>query len=503
MIVLTTGTPGSGKTLFAVHTIVEREQSNAKHLKLNPHIFNRNFEKIENNCDKQILINVSDFDGDQKVYEDMRNALAEYDQTSISVSTLFDSFQSFSGFSLEQRYEAYFYDSVIYNLILDLINNQLDLKLEHILHVRQQYADINGLKVDHVLKTPDDWRTTPDGSIVYYDEAQQHERYRSGTQSNKDEIVQKLQVHRHTGHDIWFITQSPRFLNAFVLDLVGEHYHLHRPYGAKLASVYYWRSCRKQPQSTASRELAENEFLFKYPKSLFKHYKSATSHSVKFKIPKKFFIIGTVAICLGIFVWNMVFSDKTQKFINPELVKEESSQNNQQGDKQQAASIAPDLLDQECRKGINVEKPECVEWFDSKSKQNNSESNIQRVSYNPDTPFDQQEIQDSIQYEVTAMPVFSGCTKFNGKYYAYTQQGTKLNVTSEDCRKLIENGDRPFNYFKDTQQQAQQQPIYQESQVSEKSYIEYLSKRYKDDSNLQLNTQVQQNSQTIPIQGTI
>lgn len=474
MIVLTTGTPGSGKTLFAVHTIVEREKSNAKHLKLNPHIFNRNFEKIENNCDKQIFINVSDFDGDQKVYEDMRNALAEYDQTNISVSTLFDSFQSFSGFSLEQRYEAYFYDTVIYNLILNLINNQLDLKLEHILDVRQQYADINGLKVDHVLKTPDDWRTTPDGSIVYYDEAQQHERYRSGTQSNKDEIVQKLQVHRHTGHDIWFITQSPRFLNAFVLDLVGEHYHLHRPYGAKLASVYYWRSCRKQPQSTASRELAENEFLFKYPKSLFNHYKSATSHSVKFKIPKKFFIISAVAICLGIFVWNMLFSDKTQKFINPESVKEESNQEkNQQGDKQQAASIAPDQLDQECRKGINVERPECVQWFDSKSKQNNSDSNIQRVSYNPDTPFDQQEIQDSIQYDVTAMPVFSGCTKFNGKYYAYTQQGTKLNVSSEDCRKLIENGDRPFNYFAKQQQQ-------------------------------QFNSaQVQQNNQIVPVQGAI
>lgn len=466
MIVLTTGTPGSGKTLFAVHTIVEREKSNAKHLKLNPHIFNRNFEKIENNCDKQIFINVSDFDGDQKVYEDMRNALAEYDQTNITVSTLFDSFQSFSGFSLEQRYEAYFYDTVIYNLILNLINNQLDLKLEHILDVRQQYADINGLKVDHVLKTPDDWRTTPDGSIVYYDEAQQHERYRSGTQSNKDEIVQKLQVHRHTGHDIWFITQSPRFLNAFVLDLVGEHYHLHRPYGAKLASVYYWRSCRKQPQSTASRELAENEFLFKYPKSLFNHYKSATSHSVKFKIPKKFFIISVVAICLGIFVWNMIFSDKTQKFINPESAKEEPNQEkNQQGDKQQAASIAPDQLDQECRKGVNVEKPECVQWFDSKSKQNNSESNIQRVSYNPDTPFDQQEIQDSIQYDVTAMPVFSGCTKFNGKYYAYTQQGTKLNVSSEDCRKLIENGDRPFNYFAKQQQQQFNSAQVQQNQI--------------------------------------
>lgn len=59
------------------------------------------------------------------------------------------------------------------------------------------------------------------------------------------------------------------------------------------------------------------------------------------------------------------------------------------------------------------------------------------------------------------MPVFSGCTKFNGKYYAYTQQGTKLNVSSEDCRKLIENGDRPFNYFASSQQQQSQQPQQQ------------------------------------------
>src|SRR5690606_19680957 len=105
--------------------------------------------------------------------------------------------------------------------------------------------------------------------------------------------------------------------------------------------------------------MAETEFLLKHPKFLFKYYKSATLHSVKFKIPKKFFIIGAVAICLGIFVWNMIFSDKTQKFINPESVKEEPNQEkNQQGDKQETASIAPDQLDQECRKDINAEKPE-------------------------------------------------------------------------------------------------------------------------------------------------
>jgi len=447
MIILTTGTPGSGKTLFAVSKIIEREQQNEKHLKLNPKIFERNYSIIEVNCDKEILIESSVFDGDQKLYEDIRNVLKPSDNQKITLSQFFDQFQSFGGLSLSNRYETYFYDSAIYNELIKYINNQLDLKLEYILDVRQQYSDINGLKVDHVLKTPDDWRTTPDGSIVYYDESQQHERFRSGTSANKDEIVQKLQVHRHTGHDIWFITQSPRFLNAFVLDLVGEHYHLHRPYGAKLASVYYWRSCRKQPQSQASKEVSENEFLFKYPKDLFNYYKSATSHSVKFKIPKKVWYILLAIIVLLIFVFNMLFNDKTQKFIKPDSsvsVKEQSKQNN-------AFPISQDQLSTECRKGINVEKPECVKYFDELSTGVNNENGTYTIKYDPNKPYDVP--YDQFQYQVTSTPQFVGCVEWQGKYYAYTQQGTRLNVPQTDCERYM-NGDRPFNPMYQPQQQG-------------------------------------------------
>ncbi|EYT12631.1 zonular occludens toxin domain protein [Acinetobacter sp. 1592897] len=39
--------------------------------------------------------------------------------------------------------------------------------------------------------------------------------------------------------------------------------------------------------------------------------------------------------------------------------------------------------------------------------------------------------------------------KKHGKYVAYTQQGTVLHdVSQSDCRKLIEDGDRPFITFK-------------------------------------------------------
>ncbi|WP_151833304.1 hypothetical protein [Acinetobacter ursingii] len=66
---------------------------------------------------------------------------------------------------------------------------------------------------------------------------------------------------------------------------------------------------------------------------------------------------------------------------------------------------------------------------------------------NPTQPYNQ-DIQQQVSYQVTAKPVFSGCIKKNGRYYGYTQQGTLLDVTQSDCKRLIENGDRPFNYFR-------------------------------------------------------
>ena len=86
---------------------------------------------------------------------------------------------------------------------------------------------------------------------------------------------------------------------------------------------------------------------------------------------------------------------------------------------------------------------------------NNNQDNMS-VSYNPNKPFDNSHIQESIKYNVTAKPVFSGCIKKNGKYVAYTQQGTILNeVSSADCQKLIEQNDRPFNYFASENQQRE------------------------------------------------
>ena len=34
---------------------------------------------------------------------------------------------------------------------------------------REIFADIDGLSIDGIEKSPEDWRETPDGSIVVYD----------------------------------------------------------------------------------------------------------------------------------------------------------------------------------------------------------------------------------------------------------------------------------------------------------------------------------------------
>lgn len=126
-----------------------------------------------------------------------------------------------------------------------------------------------------------------------------------------------------------------------------------------------------------------------------------------------------------------------------------------------ASPVASDLS-VECRKGVNVEKPECVKWFDDLSKNKGSVSTGDNgqmvVAYNPVQPFDDQ-IQKSVSYQVTAKPVFSGCIKKNGRYVGYTQQGTIIDVSQDDCRRLLENNERPFNYFAQDQNQQSQRSV--------------------------------------------
>lgn len=183
---------------------------------------------------------------------------------------------------------------------------------------RNFYADINGLKIDGVLPSPDDWRDTPEGSTIIYDEAQLRDVFAANRGASKEQIVRDLTIHRHGNRDIWFITQMPRLLHNDVLDVTNEHIHLVRPYGANLASCYFWRQVEKTPDGRTAKDRAENNYIFNYRKDLYKYYNSAVEHTVKLKLPKKLFImVGALIVIIGL-IMKFAMSSETDKFINPE-----------------------------------------------------------------------------------------------------------------------------------------------------------------------------------------
>lgn len=311
---------------------------------------------------------------------------------------------------------------------------------------REIFADIDGLNIDGIEKSPEDWRETPDGSIVIYDEAQQHTRFAATRgQRSQDEIVQAMEVHRHTGHDIIFITQSPKFLHNHILDLVGEHYHLHRPYGASLATAYYWRRAVRNPASQTQKALVENEFLFKYPKDLFKVYKSSNEHNVKFKLPKKLWLIIGAIVLMSAFVYKITFSDNTQKFFNGDSGIGEQAKKAKDNPFDIGKNGAP------ASKATDQAKPDTANG--SATGGNDLNRNYSKIAYDPNKPFDTD--YSEYQYQARQAPRLAGCMqKPKGDCTCYDQQGVTLKVSKTDCKAAIK--ELPFNPFQDSQQYAQQ-----------------------------------------------
>ena len=99
--------------------------------------------------------------------------------------------------------------------------------------------------------------------------------------------------------------------------------------------------------------------------------------------------------------------------------------------------------------------------------------------------------QSHLTYEVTAKPVFAGCAKFNGQYIAYTQQGTRLKVSQADCRRVINDGDRPFNYFAQKQEinPVQQSPDDHYKKAYQENIARLDAERYAKSQDAQVKSE--------------
>lgn len=197
--------------------------------------------------------------------------------------------------------------------------NQILIKDGH--EPREIYSDIDGLTIEGVKQSPDDWRDAPDGSIVVYDECQQKFGPDGQGRSGRADI-QEFETHRHRGFDIILITQHPKLLHAHIRRLVGKHYHVERMYGTQNAKIYQ-RDGQIDIDKQAQLSKLDN-FVWSYPKKHFGKYKSATLHTHKAHLPKflKRAIIGITII--GILIYFI--SPYAMKFFTSSFAKVEETQ---------------------------------------------------------------------------------------------------------------------------------------------------------------------------------
>lgn len=397
-----TGTPGSGKTLYAVSLIIDLEKQNTKNLPLNPAIYEHNKKIIEEN----------------NLEHEFHHALDLKDNVQLFDDDYFDLFKE------AERHELYYQKSTFYNSIVQRVKETYpDLKLKELKPVRTIYADINGLKIPHLRKSPDDWRDAPDGSIIFYDEIQQRATYKEERKTN--DIIEGLQTHRHRGFDIYAITQFPSLVHSNFRAVVGLHYHLHRGWGMPSATVYVWAYVVINPNDAGKKALSERSFRFNYPKDLFKYYKSATVHTHKMRIPQKFIFIVFGILVAGFFAGKQLFF--TDNFLT-QVAGSES-----QKDAKPKAQVI-DTLTPEQRADLEARSP---------VRTNPTQNQVNQATYNPNKPFDNQ--FDNVQI-VNNQPFLSGCMQLKNKCSCFTQQGSKLDVSIADCKKVINDG-MPYNPF--------------------------------------------------------
>lgn len=337
--------------------------------------------------------------------------------------------------------------------------------------VREIYSDIEGHaeKTDFILKAPQDWRDVPDNSIILMDEIHKRPEYcDSDGKMSQNPMIVDLTTHGHHNKDIILMTQDPERLNKGIRKLVEKMYLVKRPIQKPpFATIYEFERWLRDPwQAAASTRTVsyQDSYKFFYKDKWQAMYTSASAHtSVQFLIQRKFIYAIIAIVCLMSLSWFLFTKSGGDKLARNAIagLRGEHAQDatNNTGSSSGNGTHNPDMasnqkvpdLNIECRKAVNVEKPECVKWFNDLSKNNGSAMGSDRnyqVTYNPDKPFENSDIQKKISYEVTAKPVFSGCMKTrSGKYQAYTQQGTRLDVSQQDCERLMTDNDRPFNYF--------------------------------------------------------
>lgn len=255
------------------------------------------------------------------------------------------------------------------------------------------------------------WYQLPPRSIVVVDEAQKTFRPRSSG-AGVPAHVAAAETHRHAGIDAVLITQHPLLIDGNIRRLCDKHRHIIRAFGAPYATVHEWPQVMDQPQKQGSRKDSIKS-QFRYPKEVYRWYKSAEAHTYKTRIPAK--VWGAIALTIGLVVgiygvvqWfkGGLFSSSSPVAQSVETVAQGSVLPQPSRERRQVKTTAEWLQEQQPRiAGL----PHTAPMYD----------NVTQARYAP--------------YPAACIASASRCV-------CYTQQGTRIGADDKLCRQIAETG---------------------------------------------------------------
>ncbi|MCB6185406.1 zonular occludens toxin domain-containing protein [Leeia sp. TBRC 13508] len=182
--------------------------------------------------------------------------------------------------------------------------------IEHLHKLRQEEPDLpiyvhgidwkdKGIEEINPLPIPDpnEWHLLPAPCYVVIDECQDVFPKRPNNSAVPDKCAMFAKL-RHDGFRTLLITQDAKDIDPFVTRKIGKHTHLERMAGAE-ATQHVIKPKVFDPDSKAARKGAE--FVTRtFPKKYYDYYRSAETHTMKFKMPKAF-RLGIYSILFAVF----------------------------------------------------------------------------------------------------------------------------------------------------------------------------------------------------------
>jgi len=273
------------------------------------------------------------------------------------------------------------------------------------------YSGIPDLRLPWTEVDADKWFDCPAGAIIVIDECQRLLRPRSYG-SSVPQYVSAFETHRHTGHDVFLITQHPMLMDVSVRRLAKRHFHCMRRFGFQASTVHeFIEGVRDNPEKNREGSV-RHDFLF--PRESYGWYKSAELHTHKVRIPARLYLLAVLPLVLGVLAWYL-WRSMSARFNAPAA----------------SPQVAAGVLAGGSGGGVAPgARPAAVmtagEFLQAQAPR------VPGLAYTAPA-YDQ-------VTQVTQAPYPAACVVIRGGCQCWSQQGTRLQVPDGLCRSIVSGG---------------------------------------------------------------